>query len=140
VPAVLSVWAPAVAWLSLAAATADHRLLFPYSVGFAAHLAIFGVSRLAFQFRDVSLVKLVARAVVSSSVLVLIPYAAVVGSSTRTAASVGAGVLGIAAGTILFTAAQRSIRNTPQDASRWILQAVAAFIATLSAWAINALV
>jgi phytol kinase len=138
VPAVLSVWAPAVAWLSLASATDDRTLLFPYTVGFAAHLATFGVSRLAFQFPGVSLVKLVARAVVISSVLVFIPYAAVVGVSTRTATSVIAGVLGVAMGTIAFSVAQRSIRNAPQDAARWILQAATAAVATLAAWALDA--
>ena len=140
VPAVLSVWAPAIAWLSLAAATGNGGLLFPYTVGFAAHLSIFGVSRLAFQFRDRSLVTLAARAVISSSVLVLVEYVAVAGFTGRSGTSVIAGVLGITAGTILFTAVQRSIHNTPQDPSRWILQAAAAFIATLTAWAIDAVV
>ena len=140
VPAVLSVWAPAVGWLALAGATGDRGLLFPYTTGFAAHLAIFGVSRLAFQFRDVPLPMLVARAILSSSVLVLLPYAAVVGFTSRTGASAIAGVLGVTVGTVLFASVQHAIRNAPQDASRWILQAAAASVATIIAWAIDSLV
>jgi hypothetical protein len=34
----------------------------------------------------------------------------------------------------LFSTLQGSIRNTPQDASRWILQGAAAGGATLVAW------
>ena len=134
VPAVLSVWAPGVGWLAAGGAAGDTALLFPYTVGFAAHLAIFGVSRLAFQYPGGPLAGLLTRAVLTSSVLVLIPYAAAVRSSVALAAEAAAGILAIAAGAILFTALQPSIRNTPQDAPRWIRQAAAASVATLLAW------
>src|SRR5262249_6645737 len=45
VPAVLSVWAFAIAWLAFASATRDPRPLYPFTLVFAAHLAIFGASR-----------------------------------------------------------------------------------------------
>lgn len=134
VPAVLSVWAPAVCWLAAAGATGDGRLLFPYTVGFAAHLAIFGVSRLAFQYPDLPLARILTRAVITSSVLVLTPYAAAVGFTAAVVPRVIGGTLAVAAGSMVFSTLQRSIRNTPQDASRWILQSAAAACATVAAW------
>lgn len=134
VPAVLSVWAPAVAWLTLAAGTGDQELLFPYTVGFAAHLAIFGVSRLAHQFAALSLLRIGSRAVVTSTLVVLVPYVAVVGLRARTGLETGAALAATALGAAVFTAAQRSIRHTPQDGRRWTLQALAASAATAAAW------
>jgi phytol kinase len=134
VPAMLSVWAPAVAWLAAAGSTSNHELLFPYTVGFAAHLAIFGVSRLAFQFPEISLARVLLRAVVTSSVLVLIPYAVVAGINARTGVLGIAGLVAVAAGAACFAALQPAIRNTPQDARRWILQAGSSALATAVGW------
>jgi phytol kinase len=79
VPAVLSVWAPAVAWLSIASFAADGTLLFPFTLAFAAHLAAFGTSRLAHQYPDRPLAALAARAVAAAWAVVLIPYLLTVG-------------------------------------------------------------
>ena len=140
VPAILSVWAPGIAWLAAAGATRNQDMLFPYTVGFAAHLAIFGVSRLACQFPDIPLARVLLRAVVTSTVLVLTPYAAVLGFSPRTGALAITGLVAIAIGAASFAGLQRSIRNTPQDASRWILQAGASALATIVAWLVSAVV
>ena len=134
VPAVLSVWAPAVGWLALAGAVGDRTLLFPYGVGFAAHLAIFGVSRLAHQFQDRPLARIFAQAVMTSSVLVLIPYLLVVGTSPRSLLLAAAGVGAVGVGTAVFMLLQPTIRNTPQNAQRWLLQAAAAAASTIVAW------
>jgi phytol kinase len=134
VPAILSVWAPAVLWLAMAGGTGDRTLLFPYTVGFAAHLAIFGVSRLAFQFPEVPLAHILVRAVLTSSLLILVPYAAVSGLTARTVILASAGLVAISLGAALFMLVQRSIRNLPQDAARWTLQAAAAGFATIMAW------
>ena len=137
VPAMLSVWAPAVAWLAAAGASGNPDMLFPYTVGFAAHLAIFGVSRLAYQFPEIPLARIVLRAVVTSAVLVLTPYAAIAGVSARTGMLAIAGLVAVAVGAASFAGLQRSIRNTPQDALRWILQAGSAALASIVAWLLN---
>src|SRR5262249_57175877 len=58
VPAVLSVWAPAIGWLALARTSGEAAMLFPYTVVFGAHLAMFGTSRLGLQFPDTPLLVL----------------------------------------------------------------------------------
>lgn len=137
VPAVLSVWAPAVGWLTLASASGDSELLYPYTIGFAAHLAIFGVSRIACQFPQRPLPQVVTRAVLTSAALVLLPLAAISGWTARTGMIAAGGLVAITAGALLFTTVQPSIRNTPQDARRWILQGCAASVATTLAWAFS---
>jgi phytol kinase len=135
VPAVLSVWAPAVGWLAVAGASGNPELLFPYTVGFAAHLGIFGISRLAFQYRERPLGTIFARAVGASSLLVLIPYAAVTGPGARELVVALSGVPSIAVGAVMFMILmKRRIRDTPQSAGRWILQGLSAALATIAAW------
>jgi phytol kinase len=135
VPAVLSVWAAAVAWLTLAHVRSDGAMLLPYTLVFAAHLAMFGISRLAFQYPDRRLPPLMWRASVVSWVLVLIPYAVSIGIGTRTllAAAVALPALGV--GVVTFVRAQPDIRHARQDARRWVTQAGGAALASLVGWA-----
>ena len=144
VPAVLSVWAAAIGWLTLARTSGDEAMLFPYTVVFGAHLAMFGTSRLASQFPDRPLPLLFWRAVVDGWAIVMVPYVLVTD----------------AAGSNLAACARRDRRdrdwhggvrpcppssprgmgdlhsNAPQTARRWLYQAVAAGVASVAAWGI----
>jgi phytol kinase len=134
VPAVLSVWAVAVAWLALAGARGDASLLLPYSVVFAAHLAMFGVSRLAHQYSARPVPLLLWRAIVVSWSLVLIPYLITMGFETVNVAASALSLPAVGLGAWLFVRTQRDIRDTRQDARRWLIQAGAAGIASLAGW------
>jgi phytol kinase len=134
VPAVLSVWAPAVFWLAVAHGRADPSLLFPYVVVFGAHLAMFGLSRLAYEFPAHSVPSLLRRAVIVSWAIVLVPHLASVGFRSASLLTAMPAVIAIAVGAVLFMHAQPDIRNTGQDARRWILQAGAAWVASVAAW------
>lgn len=134
VPAMLSVWAAAVVWLALARATADPTLLFPYTVVFAAHLAMFGVSRLAYQFREQPLAGLFWRAVTGGWTIVLVPFVITTGASATNAAAAVLAIAAIALGSAAFVGAQPDIRNASQTTRRWISQAGAASVASLAAW------
>jgi len=131
VPAVLSVWAPAIAWLVIAHSRADAALLFPYTLVFAGHLAMFGISRLAYQYPSRRLSGLLARAIAVSSAIVLIPYVVSIGIG---AAAVLACVLAppaLSAGVTAFVLGQPDIRNARQDARRWITQSACAALASV---------
>jgi phytol kinase len=138
VPAVLSVWAAAIAWLSLARATNDAALLFPYTLVFGAHLAMFGTSRLGFQFPTRSLVGLSLRAVIGSWAIVVIPFIIVTGATVANLAMAAAGIVAIAVGTAAFVATQPAIRDAPQTTRRWLLQAAAAAFASALGWGLAA--
>jgi phytol kinase len=138
VPAVLSIWSAAVAWVALATATGRSTMLFPYSIVFGAHLAMFGVSRLAHQFPQRPLAALFWRAVVMSWLMMMAPFVAIAGATGPNLAAAAAGLGAIALGTGAFVATQPTIRNARQDAERWIWQAGAASVASVAAWAVIA--
>lgn len=135
VPAVLSVWAPAVVWLAAGRMHGgDSAMLLPYTVVFAAHLAIFGVSRLAFQFPDQRVTSLLWRAVVTSWAIVMAPYVLAVGVEPLTVVAAAGAVAAVAAGAAGFVGAEPDIRHARQNAARWLYQATAAAAASLAAW------
>jgi phytol kinase len=136
VPAVLAIWAPAVAWLVLAEWRGDAGLLFPFTLTFAAHLAMFGISRLAYQYQSRPLRPLIGRAVGVSWAVVLIPYAlsAGGGAAGRLLALIAA-IPALAVGVFGFVHAQPDIRQARQDARRWIAQSASAALASTIGWA-----
>ena len=78
------------------------------------------------------------RAVVTSWVIVMVPFLATAGMTAANAvATAGAGAA-IALGTLAFVRTQPGIRNAPQTARRWLCQAAAASFASLAGWAILA--
>ena len=135
VPAVLSVWAPAVAWLALAHRLADRSLLFPFTLVFAVHLSMFGISRLAYQYASRPLGPLVGRAVAVSCAFVLIPYVVTAGPGAAVWMALAAAIPAVLAGTLAFVAAQPDIRHARQDARRWVGQSATAMLASVAGWA-----
>ena len=142
-PALLSVWAAALAWISLANARSEPAMLFPYTIVFGAHLAMFGTSRLAAQFPQARMPPLFARAVVTSWAVVIGPWL-VMDAGVRAAApaaALAATALGaIALGTILFVRTQPEIRAASHTPARWLAQAGAAGIASAAAWVVMLLI
>ena len=143
IAALLSVWAAAVAWLALASTTGRPALLFPYTIVFAAHLAMFGTSRLGSEFPARALAPLCVRAVLTSWGVVMIPFLiAMVATGTNGPAKQGYGpvfaaavALGaIALGAVIFVITQRDVRDAPLTKRRWIRQAAAAAVASVAAW------
>jgi len=135
VPAVLSIWSAAIGWLALAKASGRPDLLLPYSIVFAAHLAMFGVSRLAHQFREQPLGPLIWRAVVMSWLIMLAPFVVIAGSGMASGAAAAWSLVAVALGVWLFVLTQPEIRDARQDARRWISQAAAAAVASVVVWA-----
>jgi phytol kinase len=136
VPAVLSVWAPAIGWLALARADGEPAMLFPYTVVFGAHLAMFGTSRLGLQFPNTPLAMLFWRAVVTSWAIVMVPYLVVTGAAASNLIGAAGAIGAIAAGAAVFVCVEPAIRDAPQTPRRWLYQSAAATLASAGAWAI----
>lgn len=134
VPAVLSVWAAALAWLTLARTSGRAGLLFPYTIVFASHLAMFGVSRLASQYPDRALASLFQRAVLVSWLVVMLPFLAIAGLTSASLAGGAVAIGAISFGTVLFVRTQGEIRDVPLTRRRWTCQAGAAAAASGVAW------
>ena len=136
VPAMLSVWAAAIVWVVLGHSATDHRFVYPFTVVFAAHLAMFGTSRLASQFPARPLAMMVSRAVVLSWVIVFVPFVLAQGPTRRTAAQAVLAIVAIALGAVAFVTVQPAIRQLPVTAIRWVRQAACAAVASMVAWAL----
>jgi phytol kinase len=136
VPVVLSVWAPAIGWLALARVSGEASMLLPYTVVFAAHLAMFGTARLAMQFPNTPLATLFRRAVVMSWIIVIAPYLVVTGAAASNLAASAGAIAAIAVGTAVFVGVEKGIRDAPHTARRWLYQSAAATVASAGAWAI----
>ena len=134
VPAVLSVWSAAIVWLVAARARGDASLLLPFTLVFAAHMAMFVASRLAYQYREQPLSPLVWRATAISWACVLIPYAVSNGIRPATLLAFAIALPALASGALAFVRAQPDIRNAHQDTHRWMTQAGAATLASLVGW------
>jgi phytol kinase len=132
--ALLSIWLIASAWLALARLTGTPELLFPYTVVFAAHLAMFGLSRLAHQFPNRTLGPLFWRAVGASWAIVMGPFVLVSGPGAAVPSAIAAGA-SMALGTLGFAASQ-PVRNAPQTMTRWLCQGTAAAVTSVLAWVI----
>jgi phytol kinase len=139
VPAVLSVWAFALLWLALARGTGAGGPYFPFTLVFAAHLAIFGASRIASDFPRRALRGVMAEAIVKSWLMFFLPFVAIAGASATSLVLALGAVVPVALGVLGFAAFQRelegrSLRDTSQKLQRWILQAGIAGLASLVGW------
>jgi phytol kinase len=133
VAAVLSVWAAAVAWLIVGVRGA-YAAYYPFTLVFAAHMAMFGTSRLASDFPDQPLPPLVARAVAVSWIAVFVPYVVIAGFGVHhLALAIAAGGL-LAGGAAGFTHTRLSIRHLPLSLRRWAEQAAWAGAVSLIGW------
>ena len=118
-------------------ATSDPGVLYPFTLVFAAHLAIFGASRMASDFPARSINAVVAEAIVKSWLMFFVPFVATVGVSRASVLLGAVASMTIAMGTLLFAASEarrETLRNTSQDVSRWVRQAASAGTASLLGW------
>jgi phytol kinase len=138
VPAVLSVWAFAVFWLTDAHASGEFGLLYPFTLVFAAHLAIFGASRMASDFPHRTIARVAAEAIVKSWLMFFLPFALIAGLSRATGLLLLGAAIAITVAVLLFAGMESrraSLRNTSLDISRWIRQAASAGVASVIGWA-----
>lgn len=135
VGAVLAVWAFAIAWLTLAHSTGQARLIYPFTLVFAGHVAIFGASRLAGDFPDRPLKRLVMIAIAKSWFMLFVPFLILEGVSTVNVLLALTASAAIAMAALCFVCLQPAIRHTPIDLSRWVRQAASAAAGSAAGWA-----
>lgn len=129
-----AVWSGAMLWLALALVLDEDRLLYPFTIVFACHLAIFGLSRLAYANPRRSLGGLTLEAVTKSWVLLFVPFVVLGGATIEHLQLAALAIMGIAGATLMFVRSQRGIRDTPVDRGRWIRQAASAAGGSAIGW------
>ena len=114
-------------------ATLLHRpeLLFPYTLAFAAHLAIIGIARLCYDYPKWSAPALLAVCIFQGWVLLFVPYLIAEGVSRQTVGNGLVGLASVSAAALAFYATQPGIEDCPTDTPRWVRQATYAGVGSL---------
>ena len=131
---ILSVWAPAMAWLALSRKAGVPSLIYPFALVFACHLGMFGFSRLAHDRRERRLGGLAAEAIAKSWAFVLIPYLIVEGASSQNLALAVLGSLSIACSVGIFASGEAHMRDAPLARMRWLRQGLSAAAGSALGW------
>jgi phytol kinase len=134
VAAMLAVWAAAVVWLALSRMWREPALVYPFTLVFAAHIAIFGLSRMAHRHQGRPLMPLAVQAILQSWVMFLLPYIAVTGVTLQNLALALLAGPAIALAVAAFVRTEPGIRDTPQTLSRWARQAASAAAGSALGW------
>jgi phytol kinase len=129
VHAVVSVSSAGLIWLFLAKVLNRPELLLPYTMTFAAHLAIIGLVRLRIDRPQRRTRAVLPYCVARGCLLLAVPLLlaeGVAGPSLHWALCATLGVAGVAGGVTLFCLTQPDLSNCPTDAPRWLRQALGA--------------
>ena len=121
--AVLSVALPAMIWLFAFRQQGNAALYFPFSVSFAAQLAMIALARLHHQYPQMNRIILWSRCVLQASLIILLPWLLIVGLSLGLGWGHVAqglfGVLLVLLATLLFYYLQPQIHDCPNDNARY---------------------
>ncbi len=121
--AVVCVCSTGLIWLFLFRILDQPEYLYPFTLSFAAHLAIIGVARLAYDYPLMRPAPLLALCALQGWLFLFVPYLLMQWNHpqvmTRTALALPAVALAAAA----FFFMQPEVRNCPADTRRWLRQA-----------------
>ena len=132
--AMLSVWAAAVVWLTLSRLWEEPGLVYPFTLVFAGHIAIFSLSRMAHRHPGSPLLPMAVQAILQSWVTLFLPYLAMMGVSTQNVLLALLAGPAIALAVAAFVRTEPAIRDTPQSLSRWARQAASAAAGSALGW------
>jgi phytol kinase len=128
--AVVSVTSGGLLWLFLAKIFDRPEFLFPYTLFFAANLAIIGVARLKYDYPKMSAATLLVICVLQGWLLLFVPYAFVQGVTLHTLECALVALVGVAAAASAFYFTQPGIDDCPANTTRWLRQATHAGLAS----------
>ncbi|MBV8081514.1 MAG: hypothetical protein JOY86_00865 [Candidatus Eremiobacteraeota bacterium] len=128
--AVLSVCLPGLAWSVAAVALDRPALFFPFTLTFAAHLAIFETTRLRHQRPAISHASALALATLTGWLLLFIPYILMERWTQTSLVESAIALPCIAVVAMLFSALQPGMNDCPRDTPRWLRQTSGAVLAS----------
>lgn len=121
--AVLSVASAGLLWLYLGKVLNNSGFFFPFTLAFAAHLAIGGTTRLRCDYPAMSVGSVLARSIVLGWLILFLPYYFVQASSKKSAVQAAIALAGVAIATLVFNSTQPGMEDCPTDGPRWFRQA-----------------
>jgi phytol kinase len=128
--AVFSVCLPGLAWVVAAAALSRPALFFPFTLTFAAHLAIFETTRLRHERPSLSASAALAIATITGWLLIFIPYILIERLTPTSLVQSAIALPCVALVALLFSALQPGMADCPTDTARWLRQTSGAALAS----------
>jgi hypothetical protein len=132
VHAVLCVSSASLIWLFLYKTIPATDLVFPYTLAFAAHLAMTGVSRLKRGYPHLPGMVVLPAAILAGWLMLFVPYLLAEGVSDETVTEIFLALGGVALAAVGFFSTQPGMDDCPTDAPRWIRQAMWAGVASVT--------
>jgi phytol kinase len=123
VHAVLCVSSAGLVWLFLSRIFGNPEFLYPYTLAFAAHLAIIGIARLRFDYPRMSALWLLTACTVRGWLLLFLPYLLAEGVTPTNVRLALLALPGVAFAALAFYATQPGLHDCPTDVPRWLRQA-----------------
>jgi phytol kinase len=121
--ALLGVTGSGLVWLILTKFLGRAELLYPFTLSFAIHLAIVGVTRLKNDYPDASSGAILAKCAGKGWLLMFLPFPFSAGLSQRALLLALGSVAMVTASTLAFDCLQPQMRDCPIDLPRWLRQA-----------------
>lgn len=131
VHAVLCVSSASLIWLFLAKTLDASELIYPYTLAFAAHLAIIGLARLKRRYPHLCGVIVLPAAIFAGWLLLFLPYLLAERAVVDTVAETLLALVGVTLAVIGFFMTQPDLHDCPTDTPRWIRQALWAGVASV---------
>jgi phytol kinase len=132
VHAVVCVASAGLVWLFLAKILDRERdFLLPYTLAFAAHLAIIAVSRLRHEYPKVPGAAMLGLCITKGWLFIFVPYLLAEGFTERTLKETLIGLVGVAVATVAFYWTQPGMDDCPADTPRWLRQATDAALGSM---------
>lgn len=128
VHAVLCVSSAGLIWLFLYRLLDRPEFLFPFTLAFAAHLAIIGIARLRYDYPQMSTVTLLGICILRGWLFLFLPYLLVEGITEQTIKCTFIALAGVALAALAFYWTQPGIDDCPTDTPRWFRQATHAAV------------
>jgi phytol kinase len=131
VHAVVCVASAGLIWLFLAKAFDLPELIFPYTLAFAAHLAIIAVSRLRARYLKMPVPALLGLCIAKGWLFLFVPYLLAEGFTERAVKETVIGLAGVAVAAVAFYTTQPGMDDCPADTPRWLRQATDAALGSM---------
>jgi phytol kinase len=130
--AVISVTSAGLVWLFFSRGLDRPEFLYPYTLAFAAHLAIIGIARLKFDYPRMPSTVLLGTCILKGWLLLFVPFFLIEGLKKTALEYVIAAPLGVALAALAFYLIQPGLDDCPTDAPRWLRQASLAAVGSLA--------
>jgi phytol kinase len=135
--AVLSVTSAGLLWLYLSKVLNNSIFYFPFTVAFAAHLAIVGATRIRCDYPALPVPAVLLRCIFVGWLILFLPYYLLEERTQRAAVQGIAALIAVTIAMLAFNHVQPRMEDCPTDGPRWLRQAAIVLLCSALALLVN---